>query len=834
MPTSSRSGCASSTRAMPTEDEHRQFARLTANERLLAYTLLCDPDYVADKVHFRVARELEAVERGEVKRLILNMPPRHGKQIADSCPVLTTEGWKTHGELRVGDQVFSPSGNPVKVIAVGKPSNEKMAVEFSNGETIVCHPEHEWTVYDRVNKRWTTVEAKWFVARDRLGKQRSLCHGTPGKRGCHFRFKLPHVEPLQFQSLELKVDPYVLGVWLGDGSTGKCAISMSAEDIEQVSSEFSRRGVSESCRWVHKDTGVVTASFSSLADEASQNRAKNKSKLVASLDDIGVLRSKHIPDDYQRASVEQRMDLLAGLVDTDGHVDKTGRVTFSTTRKRLADDVEQLASGLGFRPYCSSYAPVLSTGGVQGRRTVHTVGFTPTRPLPCVVDRRKRFRMPVARRVSIRSVTTAPDEPGRCIQVDSDDGLYLVGLKLIPTHNSRLTAIEFTTWLLGRNPKADIILASYAQSLSETSSKAAKARLNELEYQRVFDTRLNTRDASASDWATTDGGRYRAVGVGGAITGRGADFLIIDDPHTNYEEAHSPTMRRKVWNWYMSDAQTRLSPNGVVVIIMTRWHTDDLVGRLLDPERQKEMEADGVSSEPWRVVNFPAIAKDNDQLGRKRGEPLSPQRYPVKRLKQIRASMTGYIWSALYDGNPVPEGGNYIDTAKFKIRRPGEIPDGLSWVRFWDLATDEKKDSDFTAAPRCAIDANGELWIADMIRGQWKWPKARETIKRTAEDEMIEIGVEAVAGFKTALDNLREVLTCVRITEHSPSRDKLTRALPWIALADNGKVNLVQGGWVGSFLAEAAQFPSGANDDQVDGVSGAYHMLKHRGRVMLA
>lgn len=399
-----------------------------------------------------------------------------------------------------------------------------------------------------------------------------------------------------------------------------------------------------------------------------------------------------------------------------------------------------------------------------------------------------------------------------------------------PRHGkSRLTSVELPAWMLGRNPKKKIILASYATRLAKGHSTDVRNRLLESpEYQRVFPSTIIRRDnRSAIDWKTTAGGGFLAAGVGSGVTGRGADLIIVDDPFADYEEAHSETIRESVWNWFQSTLYTRLTADGRIVIIMTRWHTDDLVGRLIDPIRAEQIRQEGGDYIPWKVINLPALAEEADILGREPGEALFPEHFGVGWLKNKRAEIGSYLFSALFMGNPVPKGGNYINGKNFMIVPPESIPSGMILTRFWDIATDEKTSADFTAGARGGIDANGNFWIVNIMKGQWKWPESRSRIAATADIEGGRIGFEAQGGFKTAGQNLREVLPAtISLTTATVDKDKLLRALPWIAMVENKRVFLVQGLWNGDFLRECEAFPAGKHDDQVDAVSGLYKMVK--------
>ena len=445
----------------------------------------------------------------------------------------------------------------------------------------------------------------------------------------------------------------------------------------------------------------------------------------------------------------------------------------------------------------------------------------------------------------------------RYIATKLTSGVRRLIINVPPRHGkSRLTTVELPTFVLGEDPLRKILLTSYSTNLASKHSKEARARMQQPIYREMFpETELNTRDMGAEEWTTTKGGLYKATGIGGSLTGHGGDLLIVDDPFKDYEEAHSETIRENVWNWFLSTAYTRLSPGGTVIIIMTRWHVDDLIGRLLDPKRQQEMRDAGIDDdEQWELVNLKAIADSNDDpLGRAPGEALFPEKFPLSRLKSIRQMLGTYLWTALYEGRPVPKGGNYVNPEHFHIIARDIVPEGLCWMRFWDLATSTKATADYTAGIKGAMgpapvpaglnDAERNiylektpydcLYLADMITGQWEWQRARATIKSTAELEQIFVGVEAVSGFKTAYSNLREVISAdVAMQDFGVDKDKLTRALPWIALTEARKVYLVAGDWVPGFKSQVEAFPTGTHDDMVDAVSGVYSMLKN-GRVIL-
>ena len=303
-----------------------------------------------------IFHNIQRLIEGEIKRLMIWMPPRHGKLCADSTPVLTAEGWKTHGELTDKDYVVHPSGRLVRVLAVSPPDEATLAVSLTNGEVIKCHPNHEWVVYDRSAASWRVVETRELEERTLWSGDRTV-------------FQFPEISPVQFPTKDLPATPYVLGAWLGDGTTGKSTITHSPKDravIEHIAS----LGYGVSTVHTHSDTGVETSSFGGTK--------RREGRMTRELKEAGVFRDKHIPEIYKLSSVEQRLQLLAGLIDTDGHVEGvSNRVRIVTVSDRLRDDILDIATSLGFRPYCNTQKPVVSTSGIVGRRPVHYVGFQP-------------------------------------------------------------------------------------------------------------------------------------------------------------------------------------------------------------------------------------------------------------------------------------------------------------------------------------------------------------------------------------------------------------------------------------------------------------------------
>lgn len=385
-----------------------------------------------------------------------------------------------------------------------------------------------------------------------------------------------------------------------------------------------------------------------------------------------------------------------------------------------------------------------------------------------------------------------------------------------PRHGkSRLFAVETALWQMIQQPGTEAVVASYALDLALRHSREARERVDNEIFRAITPDRIKGDHGGVDYWALSNGSSFKAVGVGGSLTGHGADLLILDDLHKNAAEANSPTMRMRVWEWLQSVAMTRLSPRANLILIGTRWHQDDVTGRLLSQDGNR-----------WELVNLPAIAGDNDELGREPGEALWPERFSLEALAEIRSACSNYFWQALYDGNPVADTGNHVQIDKFRTVERCDVPPGIRCVRFWDLSVTEKTSSDYTAGAYCGRDRNDNLWIIDMTRGQWEWTKARSAICQHAGIDRCQVGVESVGTQKGLVQNLREVFPGdLLLTEATPEKDKLTRALPWFSRVNSGNCYLVRGDWNSAFMSECQAFPLGAHDDQVDAVSGAASIL---------
>lgn len=391
-----------------------------------------------------------------------------------------------------------------------------------------------------------------------------------------------------------------------------------------------------------------------------------------------------------------------------------------------------------------------------------------------------------------------------------------------PRHGkSERVSKKFPAWHVGRNPVDEIILASYSVDLSRGFSRIARDTLTA--HKDVFDVSVDKNNQSAESWGIEGyRGGVTAAGVGGPITGKGARIAIIDDPVKNAEEANSEVMREKVWDWYTSTLYTRLTPDGRIIVVMTRWHEDDLVGRLLKKEEEEIRDGSHVG-ERWTVINFPALAEENDFLGRKVGAALWPEYgFDERRMEQIKSDVGSYVFNALYQQRPTAAEGAMIkrDWWKYYSTNP-EYMQFDELLQSWDCTFKDSDGSDFVVGQVWGrIGAN--KYLVDMVRGRMdinqtmdaiknlsaKWPKARLKL------------IEDKANGPALIQMLnRKVGGMVAV---NPKDSKVARVSTIVPDIEAGNVFLPEGKpWVQDFIEECASFPKGANDDQVDGMSQA-------------
>ena len=397
--------------------------------------------------------------------------------------------------------------------------------------------------------------------------------------------------------------------------------------------------------------------------------------------------------------------------------------------------------------------------------------------------------------------------------------------RLIVNMPPRHTKSEFASyllpaWMVGRNPKLKIIQATHTGELAIRFGRKAKNLIDSEEYSKIFKTRLQEDSKAAGRWETAQGGEYFAAGVGGAITGRGADLLIIDDPHSE-QDAMSETSMENAYEWYTSGPRQRLQPGASIVLVMTRWSTKDLTGLLL--ANQKE-----VKSDQWEVVEFPALMDHG---------PVWPEYWGVEELEKVKATLPVAKWNAQWMQNPTSEEGALIKREWWRKYRSERIPALHHVIQSYDTAFMKKETADFSAITTWGVfypteDSGANLILLDSIKGRYEFPelrrKALEQYKYWQPESVL---IEAKASGLPLTYELRKM--DIPVMNFTPSRgnDKHVRVNSVAPLFESGMIWAPEFKFAEDVIEECAAFPYGDHDDLVDSMTQAVMRFRQGGFV---
>lgn len=378
-----------------------------------------------------------------------------------------------------------------------------------------------------------------------------------------------------------------------------------------------------------------------------------------------------------------------------------------------------------------------------------------------------------------------------------------------PRHSKTFHVSErFPAWFLGRNPSRRVILSSYGAELAERASRVVRNLITD-ERWPFPKVEVAQDSAAVNRWGTNHGGEVIAAGVGGAMTGFGANVLIIDDPVKGRAEADSETFRESTWNWYLEVARTRLMPRGSIVVCQTRWHEDDLAGRILN----------SAGAADWTVLNLPALAEANDPLKRAIGAPLWPAWFGPDELAEIKRDLTteqgARAWLALYQQRPTSIEGGMFKRAWFETRYD-EPPACTLKVLSVDAAFKTGVDNDYSALVTIGKTAT-DYPIMDVTVGRWEYPDLKRMILQVAAREKVNaVIIEDTAAGQSILQEFRRSTSLAAIPV-KVTASKEARATAVAPMCEAKRVQLPQASsWNGEFLDQLAAFPTGLHDDIVD------------------
>ena len=388
-------------------------------------------------------------------------------------------------------------------------------------------------------------------------------------------------------------------------------------------------------------------------------------------------------------------------------------------------------------------------------------------------------------------------------------------LLLLPPGSAKSTYASrlFPAWWFARHPDSAVITASHTAGLSQHFGRGVRGLLEE--HSALLDVHVRSDARAAGRFLTARGGEYFSVGVHGAVTGRRADLALIDDPIRGLADAESLQARENLWSWFGSELVTRLKPGGRIVVVMTRWHVDDLAGRLM-------------TQGGWTIVRLPALAEVDDPLGRDAGDALWPEWEDRPALLEKQTMLGERQFAALFQQAPWRTEGRIFDPRL--MRAVDLVPAGTA-VRAWDLAATaaDGRDPDWTVGLKLVRTLGGAYCVDDIIRFRGEPGMVVDAVREAAKRDgtAVEIGLPQDPGQagRSQIMFMTQELAGYRVNSSPETGRKMTRATPVAALLANGCLTMRRAEWNGAFLDEIAQFPNGSKDDQVDALSRAFGML---------
>tara|TARA_S200002703_G_scaffold156795_1_gene163194 strand:+ start:2897 stop:4360 length:1464 start_codon:yes stop_codon:yes gene_type:complete len=395
-------------------------------------------------------------------------------------------------------------------------------------------------------------------------------------------------------------------------------------------------------------------------------------------------------------------------------------------------------------------------------------------------------------------------------------------INMPPRHTkSEFASYLLPAWMIGRRPNLKIIQSTHTTELAVRFGRKAKTLMDSEEYKEVFNTRLREDSQAAGKWETSQGGEYFAAGVGGAITGRGADLLIIDDPHSEQDALNAQALER-AYEWYTSGPRQRLQPGGVIVLVMTRWNTKDLTGMLL--KSQKELKSD-----QWDLIEFPAIMPSN--------EPLWPEFWKKEELEGVKASLSIGKWNAQWMQNPTSEEGSIIKREWWNVWDKDYIPPLQHVIQSYDTAFMKKETADYSAITTWGVfkpneDTAPHLILLDALKERLEFPelrrKALEQYQYWKPESVI---IESKASGLPLTYELRKMGIPVINFTPSKGNDKHARVNAVAPLFESGMIWAPEQKFAEEVIEECAAFPYGDNDDLVDSMTQAVMRFRQGGFV---
>lgn len=793
-----------------------------------AFVLATYPNYKLNWHHSLTMKYLQAFADGRIKKLIINMPPQHGKALAHTTPILTTKGWTKHGLLKPGDEVYTPAGIPTKILKISEDTEMDFEITIGSEKT-KCHGAHEWEIF------WQS-EGIWKKG---LMITRTICNilKYPDVRiNQHYgTLYARRIRVVEFPKQDLEISPYLMGLWLGSVHKDKFILRLEEKKKKDDDDNDDKTSYREK---IEKYLSKRNINYNILATIKENNTVTyleipEYTRLLA---DHHLSRHRHIAKNYLFSSVNQRNQLLAGLIDSgilrvikEPMTGEEPVFELYIEDRFLVPSLRAMLISLGMETVKTSPIHESSPKWFQKSGKKCVISFNNRQKLPSLKHILPFF--PIENEYSLQKITkceeTALKEPGKCIHVEDLERLYCFGRNQTVTHNSELVSRMLPAFMFGINPDIRLVGATYAADFAKKFNRDVQRIIKLPEYKEIFpDTRVNRKGGTSKDDEVNNAmefeiighhGRYNATSSGTPLTGFTVDMGIIDDPIKDRAEAESKAYRDNIWDWYTDVFQTRLHNDSQELITMTRWHEDDLVGRILESE-----------GDQWKQLILPALCEAECKHKfdpREDGEALWEERHSKAKILGLKKKSERNFQS-MQQQHPSPADGDIMKTAWWRFWK--ELPTSFDDLVFsWDCAFKDTKKNDWVV---------GQLWgakgpnryLLDQVRGHWdftgtiaqiesfmqKWPIVRKCL------------IEDKANGTAIISVLQK--TKQGIIPVNPTDSKEGRAISVTPQMESGCVYLPmveENPWVQVFMDEWAKFPNGKWDDQVDASTQALSYL---------
>ncbi|MEG1565348.1 MAG: LAGLIDADG family homing endonuclease [Bacilli bacterium] len=730
----------------------------------------------------------------------LNIAPRHMKLLANNTPILTRNGWKNHGDLVVGDEVISDGGRFVKVIKVHPKDVADLEVVFSNGETIKCNSKHLWKVHDNFANKVKTVETEYLVNKLRISPKMG------NVRGNGYRFHLENRTAVLGEDKVLPVNPYVLGAWLGDGNTNHQLITAGIDDMEVINEVEKHYRIHN--KWIN-DCGWGK----SIQYEFDKIMRLDLQKL--SLCFPKDKDTKHIPQEYLTASVEQRLDLLAGLIDTDGSLIKDEhRYFFITTSERLKDDILTLIASFGWKTSIT----IQKADGIISKKDGYYIGFNPTFEIPCRIPRKQLNIFSKQRRISITSINKLDiPEEGNCITVEG--GMYLAGRTLIQTHNSTIMNILGPSWTIINTP-VTVTSVSHSKNLSGEMIIKKQKLFNSEKYKYYFGNEINLglSKNTADCLELRNGGKTYSVAMD-KFTGFGSDIIINDDLISVADARMDGAVLLHARDYYKTTMPSRLNnkTTGVIWHIMQRIGNGDISDLIAEDKGLRliysHTEIQAVASHDQTFI-YPCSGMVK-QI--KKGDLLWAERFGD--YTQLKMEIGSEDFETQYNQNPGESRLNVIKENMIHYIEDKELEEFTALAEFHyashDCPVKDKETSDYHGFTE-AYSKDNELVITDAFEEHLGYVAEKELFTRMQiiDPSIIQVVEDKANGSALIQDLAKDVAGLVAF--NPGTRSKMQRLELASVYMEKGLVRFARTDKVMYLIQQLKKFPLIAHDDITD------------------